>query len=97
MQRLRVGRREVDDAAHVDVRRVLRRFDPPLGIAGVYHSHPRGPAEPSATDVAEAYYPEWIYLIVGLGGARPELRAFRIAGGRVRSIALSRPGRRAMR
>jgi proteasome lid subunit RPN8/RPN11 len=81
---------KVDDAAHVDARRVLRKLDPPLGIIGVYHSHPRGDARPSATDVAEAYYPEWLYLIVGLGGARPELRAFRIAGGRVRPVALSR-------
>ncbi len=32
-------------------------------LLGVYHSHPRGPEEPSPTDIAEAYYPEAIYLI----------------------------------
>jgi proteasome lid subunit RPN8/RPN11 len=49
-------------------------------LLAIYHSHPRA-AEPSPsdTDVRLAYYPEAIYLIVGLGGAEPVLRAFRIS------------------
>ena len=50
---------------------------------GIYHSHPRSPAEPSQTDINLAHYPHWTYLIVSL--ERPEepvVRAWRIADGR---------------
>jgi len=49
---------------------------------GIYHSHPRSPAEPSQTDINLAHYPHWIYLIVSLDGG-PEVRAWRIADGHV--------------
>ena len=48
----------------------------------IYHSHPRSAAEPSQTDINLAHYPHWRYLIVSLAG-EPELRAWRIADGRV--------------
>jgi proteasome lid subunit RPN8/RPN11 len=48
-------RYRIDDAAHLELRRLLRRSAPPLAILGVYHSHPAGEAYPSETDVAEAY------------------------------------------
>ena len=49
-------------------------------LLGIYHSHPRS-AEPipSQTDVRLAYYPKAIYFIVGLAGAEPVMRAFRIS------------------
>ena len=49
-------------------------------LLAIYHSHPRS-AEPvpSETDVRLAYYPSAIYLIVGLGGSEPAMRAFRIS------------------
>lgn len=53
---------------------------------GVYHSHPRSPAEPSQTDINLAQYPHWTYLIVSLangGGDSADLRAWKIADGRV--------------
>jgi proteasome lid subunit RPN8/RPN11 len=50
---------------------------------GVYHSHPRSPAEPSQTDINLALYPHWAYLIVSLAGEQPAVRAWRIADGRV--------------
>lgn len=34
-----------------------------LDLIGVYHSHPDGPAGPSPTDVAEAYYYQAVYWI----------------------------------
>jgi proteasome lid subunit RPN8/RPN11 len=34
-----------------------------LELVGIYHSHPDGPEAPSPTDLAEAYYPEAVYLI----------------------------------
>ena len=55
--------------------------DDGLGVA-IYHSHPRSAAEPSQTDINLAHYPHWLYLIVSLAG-EPELRAWRIADGRV--------------
>jgi proteasome lid subunit RPN8/RPN11 len=52
---------------------------------GVYHSHPRSPAEPSETDINLASYPHWTYLIVSLqNGGEPVVRGWRIADGRVR-------------
>jgi proteasome lid subunit RPN8/RPN11 len=49
---------------------------------GIYHSHPRSPAEPSQTDINLAHYPHWLYLIVSLAG-EPGVRAWRIEDGRV--------------
>src|SRR5687767_4533432 len=49
---------------------------------GIYHSHPRSPAEPSQTDINLATYPHWRYLIVSLE-ADPVIRVWRIADGRV--------------
>ena len=74
-------RYRVDDAAHLELRRVVRRFAPPLAVAGVYHSHPAGGALPSPTDLEEAMYPDWAYLIIGMASRRPVVRAFRIREG----------------
>ena len=53
-------------------------------LAGVFHSHPRGPAIPSATDVAQALEPEWLYVVVGLEEpAASEVRGFLDQGGLV--------------
>lgn len=35
-------------------------------IVGFYHSHPRGPTEPSETDVAQATWPDRSYVIVSV-------------------------------
>jgi len=50
-------------------------------ILGAYHSHPRTPAVPSATDLAEAHDAELLYVIVSLCDARPDVRAYRLRGG----------------
>lgn len=49
-----------------------------LELVGLYHSHPRGPARPSATDRRRAAY-DVPYLIADL--ASGELRAFLLPGG----------------
>jgi len=36
------------------------------GVIGAYHSHPDVPAEPSATDLALATWPEYVYVIVSV-------------------------------
>jgi proteasome lid subunit RPN8/RPN11 len=85
----------LDDGEHIQLRRVLRAFRPPLDIIGVYHSHPRGEAIPSETDVAEAAYPRWLHVIVGLKRAPAAIAAFRLHDGRVRQVTLraARAGR----
>lgn len=58
-------------------------------LAGVFHSHPRGRAYPSPTDVAQALEPDWLYVVVGLANpALPEVRGFWIREGRVEEEAL---------
>jgi [CysO sulfur-carrier protein]-S-L-cysteine hydrolase len=49
-------------------------------LLAIYHSHPRATEPvPSETDVRLAYYPAAIYLIIGLGEAKPIMRGFRIS------------------
>lgn len=50
-------------------------------IVGAYHSHPRTPAVPSATDLAEAHDADLLYLIVSLCDDRPDVRAYRLQDG----------------
>jgi len=50
-------------------------------ILGAYHSHPHSAALPSATDIAEAHYPEFLHLIVSLAGPAPEVRGYHIRSG----------------
>jgi [CysO sulfur-carrier protein]-S-L-cysteine hydrolase len=52
-------------------------------VIGMYHSHPRSPAEPSQTDINLAEEPDYLYLIVSLADDEPHVRAWRIADGRV--------------
>jgi proteasome lid subunit RPN8/RPN11 len=49
-------------------------------LLAIYHSHPRATEpQPSETDVRLAYYPQAVYFIVGLSGAQPVMRAFKIS------------------
>jgi proteasome lid subunit RPN8/RPN11 len=54
----------------------------------IYHSHPTGPPGPSPTDIAQAFYPESIYIIVSLAQEPPSVRAFRIVAGSVSEVEL---------
>ncbi|MGH8913008.1 MAG: M67 family metallopeptidase [Acidimicrobiia bacterium] len=53
-------------------------------IAGVFHSHPNGPATPSMVDVQAALDPGWMYLIAAPG----EIRGFWIRESGVEEIGL---------
>ena len=60
-----------------------------LEITAVYHSHPAGPEIPSPTDIAQATYPELIYLIASLKNvAQPTLRGFYIIAQTVHEVEL---------
>ena len=49
-------------------------------LLAIYHSHPRSAdPSPSETDVRLAFYPSATYLIVGLGGEHPVVKAFTIS------------------
>ena len=56
-------------------------------LRAIYHSHPCGPAYPSETDLACAFYPQVAYLIVALK-PRSEMRAFRLLEGAATEIEL---------
>ena len=47
-------------------------------VVGAYHSHPRSRAVPSPTDLAEAHYEQFLYVIVSLMGDRPDIRGYRL-------------------
>ena len=64
----------IDPKDHLDGRRGARTRG--LEVVGFYHSHPRSPAVPSATDRAEATYPGYLYLIVSLAHEPPEVGLF---------------------
>ena len=58
---------EIDPAAVFAAIRAERAGGP--GVIGHYHSHPRGPARPSARDAAAALEPGRLWLILGAVGA----------------------------
>jgi len=80
------SRYRIDDRQHIEVRRWLRGLAPPLEIVGVYHSHPNAPARPSASDLAEAHYPDWVFAIVTLKRRREDIGLFEIVRGRARRL-----------
>ena len=65
---------DIDDAGH--------------DLGAIYHSHTRSKPYPSQTDINLAFYPEALYVIVGLAGDEPEVRAFQIRDGQVTEAEL---------
>jgi proteasome lid subunit RPN8/RPN11 len=59
---------EIDPQALIDAHRAGRAGGPEL--IGYYHSHPSGPAEPSATDRAQAADDGKVWAIIAQGQAR---------------------------
>ncbi len=58
--------------------------DADLDIGIIYHSHTRSDPFPSQTDINLAFYPDSLYVIVGLAsGPQPLVRAYTISDGRI--------------
>jgi [CysO sulfur-carrier protein]-S-L-cysteine hydrolase len=57
-------------------------------LGAIYHSHTRSDPEPSQTDINLAFYPDALYLIVGVKEEEPDVRAWRIVDGAVSEAAL---------
>lgn len=54
---------EIDPGTQIRLRRALRETGGPEYLLGLWHSHPDGRAEPSATDAAMIHEPALIWLI----------------------------------
>ncbi|HKJ88200.1 MAG TPA: M67 family metallopeptidase [Gammaproteobacteria bacterium] len=72
------GAFDMDPAGLIAAMRRIRESGREL--VGIYHSHPHGPAFPSATDVASNQYPEVIHGIIGREEGEWRLRVFRLDG-----------------
>jgi proteasome lid subunit RPN8/RPN11 len=57
-------------------------------LGAIYHSHTRSAPYPSQTDINLAFYPESLYVIVGVAGPEADVRAFRIVDGQVSEAQL---------
>jgi proteasome lid subunit RPN8/RPN11 len=74
-------RYEIDGAEQYRIQ--MEIDDQDLELGAIYHSHTRSEPVPSQTDINLAFYPDAIYVIVGLSGGDPDVRAFRIRDGQV--------------
>ena len=77
------------EIAPQELLRVHDRLDEDdLEVGAIYHSHTRTEPVPSQTDINLAFYPEAVYIIVGVAGEEPDVRAFRIVDGEVSQTEL---------
>jgi proteasome lid subunit RPN8/RPN11 len=74
-------RYEIDGAEQYRIQMEIDDAD--LELGAIYHSHTRSAPYPSQTDINLAFYPEALYVIVGLAGEDPEVKAYEIRDGRV--------------
>jgi proteasome lid subunit RPN8/RPN11 len=75
----------IDPKEHIDARREGRRRG--LEVVGFYHSHPRTPASPSPTDLADASYTDHLYVIVSLATDPAEVRVYSLIDGTFREVS----------
>jgi [CysO sulfur-carrier protein]-S-L-cysteine hydrolase len=80
-------RYEIDGAEQYRIQMEIEDSDLELGV--IYHSHTRSEPYPSQTDINLAFYPDALYVIVGLADTEPEVRAFQIRGGHVSQAELT--------
>lgn len=79
-------RYEIDGAEQYRIQMAIEDAGHDLGA--IYHSHTRSAPYPSQTDINLAFYPDALYVIVGLAGEEPEVRAYEIRDGQVAEAQL---------
>jgi proteasome lid subunit RPN8/RPN11 len=80
-------RYEMDPKDQLRVFEVLD--DAGLDVGAIYHSHTRSDPLPSQTDINLAFYPDALYVILGVKDAdRDDVRAWRIVDAKVSEAAL---------
>jgi [CysO sulfur-carrier protein]-S-L-cysteine hydrolase len=79
-------RYEIDPQDQLRVFEELDEAD--LEIGAIYHSHTRSAPEPSQTDINLAFYPDAVYVIVGVAEEEDDVRAWRIVDGKVSAASL---------
>jgi len=58
-------------------------------LLGIYHSHPKGPVEPSSMDLQLAFHPDALYVIISLADANnPVLGAYYLGNGQFEDVAV---------
>lgn len=57
-------------------------------LGAIYHSHTRSAPYPSQTDINLAFYPEALYVIVGVANGDADVHAYRIVDGAVDEVQL---------
>jgi proteasome lid subunit RPN8/RPN11 len=63
--------------------------DAGLELGAIYHSHTRSEPYPSQTDINLAFYPDSLYVIVGVRSGESEVRAYTIRDGKVEAAELT--------
>lgn len=79
-------RYEIDGAEQYRIQMEIDDAD--LDLGAIYHSHTRSEPVPSQTDINLAFYPDAVYVIVGLANGDPDVRGFTIRDGRVAEAEL---------
>jgi [CysO sulfur-carrier protein]-S-L-cysteine hydrolase len=79
-------RYEIDGMEQYKIQTAIE--DAGLELGAIYHSHTRSAPEPSQTDINLAFYPDALYLIVGVAGEEDDVRAWRIVDGQVSAAPL---------
>jgi proteasome lid subunit RPN8/RPN11 len=74
--------------ADEDLLKVVEIEDAGEVVWGIVHSHVASPAEPSATDIGLARYPDSLYLICSLANPAPDVRAWSISDHTVLEVPL---------
>ncbi len=79
-------RYEIDGAEQYRIQ--MEIDDAGLDLGAIYHSHTRSDPYPSQTDINLAFYPDAVYVIVGVARDEPEVRAYSIRDGAVAEAEL---------
>jgi proteasome lid subunit RPN8/RPN11 len=80
-------RYEIDGAEQYRIQMAID--DAELDLGAIYHSHTRSAPYPSQTDINLAFYPDALYIIIGLAsGPEAEVRAYTIRDGQVADAEL---------